>query len=216
VPNVTSPSRTVRVPPERLAGWIERFGDRHGEIEATAGAESVTVILTAADGAIATVTVPLGPLPPGDPVVALVDHALQARSVGAILIRRGGFAVGIFDGRQLVASKVGSSYVQGKTKAGGWSQQRYARRRANQASQAYAEAADVVAMIILPRIDDLDAVVGGGDRAGVEAVLSDPRLVSVQARWTGDVWPTPDPRLRVLQGFPDQFRAVSIALNDLA
>ena len=68
--------------------------------------------------------------------------------------------------------------MQGKTKAGGWSQQRYARRRANQASQAYAEAADVVAMIILPRIDDLDAVVGGGDRAGVDEVLSDPRLGS--------------------------------------
>ena len=84
--------------------------------------------------------------------------------MGAILIRRGGFAVGIFDGPRLVASKVGSWYVQGKTKAGGWSQQRYARRRANQASQAYAEAADVVAMIILPRIDDLAAVVGGGDR----------------------------------------------------
>ena len=214
MPDVTTPSRIVHVPPERLAGWIERFGARHGEIRSAAEAD--TVILTAADGAIATVTVPFAPLPAGDPVAALVDHALEARLVGAILIRRGGFAVGIFDGRRLVASKVGSSYVQGKTKAGGWSQQRYARRRANQASQAYAEAADVVAMIILPRIDDLDAVVGGGDRAGVEAVLSDPRLVSVQARWTGDVWPTPDPRLRVLQGFPDQFRAVSIALNELA
>ena len=134
------------------------------------------MILTAADGAVATVTVPFAPLPAGDPVTAVVDHALKARSVGAILVRRGGFAVGIFDGRRLVTSKVGSSYVQGKTKAGGWSQQRYARRRANQAAQAYAEVADVVATIILPRTDDLDAVVGGGDRAGVEAVLSDPRL----------------------------------------
>ena len=49
-----------------------------------------------------------------------------------------------------------------------------------------------------------------------KTVLSDPRLAPVHARWTGDVWPTPDPRLRVLQEFPDQFRAVTIALNDLA
>jgi hypothetical protein len=214
VPDVNSPSRTVRISPERLAGWIERFAARHGEIQSSAEAD--TVILTASDGAIATVSVPFPPLPAGDPVAALVDHVHQSRSVGAILIRRGGFAVGVFDGRRLVASKVGSSYVQGKTKAGGWSQQRYARRRANQASQAYADAADVVAMIILPRIDDLEAVVGGGDRAGVDEVLSDTRLWSVRARFTGEVWPTPDPRLRVLQEFPDQFRAVSIALNDLA
>jgi len=214
VPDAPTPPRIVHVPPERLAGWIERFGARHGEIHSAADAD--TVVLTAADGAVATTTVPFAPLGPGDPTAALIDHTLQARSVGAILIRRGGFAVGIFDGRRLVASKVGSSYVQGKTKAGGWSQQRYARRRANQASQAYAEAAEVVAMIILPRIDDLAAVVGGGDRAGVEDVLSDPRLGSVRARWTGEVWPTPDPRLRVLQAFPDQFRAVSIALNELA
>ena len=98
MPDVTSPSRTVHVPPERLAGWIERFGVRHGEIHGTANAD--TVILTATDGAVATVTVPFAPLPPGDPVAALVDHALQDRMVGAILIRRGGFAVGIFDGRQ--------------------------------------------------------------------------------------------------------------------
>ena len=214
MPDVTTPSRTVHLTPERLAGWIHRFDARHGRINGTA--DGATVILTAADGAVATVTVPFAPLPAGDPVTAVVDHALKARSVGAILVRRGGFAVGIFDGRRLVTSKVGSSYVQGKTKAGGWSQQRYARRRANQAAQAYAEAADIVATIILPRTEDLDAVVGGGDRAGVEAVLSDPRLEQVHDRWTGEVLPTPDPRLRVLQGFPDQFRAVTIALNDLA
>ncbi len=117
MPDVTTPSRIVHVPPERLAGWIERFGERHGEIHGTANAD--TVILTAADGAVATVTVPFAPLPPGDPVAALVDHALQARSVGAILIRRGGFAVGIFDGRRLVASKVGQLICARKDQ-GGW------------------------------------------------------------------------------------------------
>ena len=135
---------------------------------------------------------------------------------GALLVRRGGFAVGVFDGSELVASKVGGGYVQGRTKAGGWSQQRYARRRANQAAQAYAEAAEAVVRVLGPVAGDLDALIGGGDRPGVEAVLADSRLTEVRARFTGTVLPTPDPRLRVLQAFIDQVRAVMITLNDLA
>jgi hypothetical protein len=133
-----------------------------------------------------------------------------------VLVRRGGYAVGVFDGRALIDSKVGSGYVQSRTKAGGWSQQRYARRRANQAAQAYAEASEAAVRILGPVADDLDAVVGGGDRAGVEAVLSDSRLGRVRARFGGVVLPTPDPRLRVLEDFGDQFRAVRITLNELA
>ena len=97
------------------------------------------------------IAVPFPPLAESaDPLPELLAQVNRDCRIGALLVRRGGFAVGIFDGRALVASKVGGPYVQGKTKAGGWSQQRYARRRANQASQAYAEAADVVAMLILP------------------------------------------------------------------
>ncbi len=211
--------RIVRVPAERLAGWLDRFGARHGDLEVVA--QPAAVLASAADGATAAVSVPFPPLPEPRPegadlLSALVDHVGRPRSIGAILVRRGGYAVGIFAGAQLIRSKVGSSYVQGKTKAGGWSQQRYARRRANQAAQAYAEVADVATTLLAAGVDDLDAVVGGGDRAGVEEVLGDPRLIAVRARWTGEVWPTADPRLRVLQAFPEQFRAVSITLNELA
>ena len=45
-------------------------------------------------------------------------------------------------------------------------------------------------------------------------MLADPRLAGVRARFGGVVLPTPDPRLRVLQAFPDQFRTVTITLND--
>lgn len=111
---------------------------------------------------------------------------------------------------------MGSAYVQGRTKAGGWSQQRYARRRANQAREAYGEAADVVATLLLPRADDLAAVVGGGDAVGVRAVLGDPRLAPLQALLQPRVLPTADPRLRVLESFGDQLREVRITLNALA
>jgi peptide subunit release factor 1 (eRF1) len=132
------------------------------------------------------------------------------------LVRRGGYAVGVFDGSVLIASKVGGSYVQGRTKAGGWSQQRYARRRANQTAQAYAEAAEAAVRVLAPVAGDLDAVVGGGDRTGVETVLADRRLVDLRAMFSGSVLPTSDPRLRVLEAFIDQVRAVTITLNDLA
>lgn len=152
----------------------------------------------------------------GDAVSTLVAHVTLPRRVGAVLVRKGGYAVGVFDGTALTASKVGSAYVQGKTKAGGWSQQRYARRRANQTEQAYAAAADVVADLLLPRVEHLVGIFGGGDRGAVQAVLDDPRLGRVKTLLVEPVLPTVDPRLRVLQGFPEQFRAVTIRLNPLA
>ena len=80
-----------------------------------------------------------------------------------------------------VESKVGQRHVQGRTKAGGQSQQRFARRRDNQARQAYEAAADHAARILggLPRGS---LVVTGGDHAAVDEVLADPRLSGLERR----------------------------------
>ena len=207
--------RVIRVPAERLPGWVERFTTRHGELAVESAPE--TAILTAADGAVAAITVPFPPLPDfPDPLAALLDHVRQDRLVGAVLVRRGGYAVGVFAGRHLRSSKVGHGYVQGRTKAGGWSQQRFARRREGQAERAYAAAADSAYAVLGPVADDLEAVVGGGDRRGVETVLDDPRLAAVRARLTGRVLPTPDPRLDVLRRFGDTLREVEIRIADSA
>ena len=40
--------------------------------------------------------------------------------------------------------------MQGTTRAGGWSQKRFARRRENQAHAAFADAADTAARVLLP------------------------------------------------------------------
>lgn len=194
--------REVTVDPERLARWLTGFAERHGGSESSTAGN--TVELTGADGARAWIDVPFPPLR-GD----LVEHALQPRRVGVLLVRRGGYAAGVFAGRELVASKVGAAYVQGGTKAGGWSQQRYARRRANQAGAVFAAAADVAARILAD--EQLDALVAGGDRDAVRAVLADPRLVQLQP--TGRWLEVRDPRLRVLAAAPDQFRAVRIRLE---
>lgn len=208
-------ARIVEVPAERLTPWLAGFAARHGAGRVTWVVG--TVRLEAPDGAVAELIPPLPPVAEsGDPLADLVRHVDRARRVGAILIRRRGYAVGDFSGTELRASKTGSAYVQGQTKAGGWSQQRYARRRDQQATKAYAEAADVVAQLLLPVAGELEWVVGGGDRSGVEAVLADDRLAPLRARLADRVWPTPDPRLRVLREFPTQFRAVTVRLNELA
>jgi hypothetical protein len=195
-------AREIRVGVGRLARWLAGFDERHGPVTVTTEPEIVG--LTGADGAQAWLDVPFPPLD-GD----LVEHAERSRRIAVLLVRRGGYAVGTFEGERLVASKVGSSYVQGTTKAGGWSQQRYARRRANQADAAFAEAAEVAVRLLVPKSHD--ALVAGGDRAAVRTVLADPRLSAlppVSPPWLQ----VKDPKLRILAATPEQFRAVRIRL----
>jgi Actinobacteria/chloroflexi VLRF1 release factor len=57
--------RWIDVAPERLAGWLESFAQRHGAVSTDPGPETVT--FRAADGAIAECHVPFPPLPAGRP-----------------------------------------------------------------------------------------------------------------------------------------------------
>ena len=206
--------RAVDVPAERLAGWLTRFAERHGEVTWTGSGPAVVV--TAADGARAECAVPFPPLAVdrAAPYGGLVAHVERARRVGVLLVRKGGYAAGVFDGDRLVASKVGSRLVQGRSAAGGQSQQRFARRRENQAAQAYAAAADVAARILGPESGRLEALVPGGDRRAVDAVLGDSRLARLALLPRGRFLAVPDPRLRVLTTTPEQFRAVGIMVAE--
>ena len=114
--------------------------------------------------------------------------------LAVVLVRRGGYAVGVASGELLTAHKVGSRYVQSRTAAGGWSQQRFARRRDNQARQAYEAAADHAARILAGL---RGPVVVGGDRTAVDEVLADRRLGNLVA--IGPWLAVPDPRRGVLE-----------------
>ena len=178
-----------------------------------AGAETVTIV--APDGARAECEVPFPPLQVDAtlPYGGLLAHARRDRSVGVVLVRLGGYAAGVFQGRRLVASKVGSRLVQGRSAAGGWSQQRFARRREKQAREACRAAADVVGRVVLPWSDALDAVIVGGDRRAVTQVLDDRRLAPLRPLVVPPHLHVPDPKLAVLQRTPDEFRAVRIRLT---
>jgi hypothetical protein len=207
--------RWVSVEPERLAGFLDRFVARHGAGSTHATADTVT--LSAADGSVAECVVPFPPLRVDDsaPYGGLVKHAARDRRVGVVLVRRGGFAAGVFAGTQLVASKVGSRHVQGRAAAGGWSQQRFARRREGQTRVALRAAADVVAEVLLPTFETLDAVVAGGDRAACDEVLADPRLRPLVPLLSSVRLEVPDPRQRVLEAAPGLFRAVRVRVVDV-
>jgi hypothetical protein len=207
-------ARMVEIPPERLGGWLDRFAQRHGAVTITEEADAL--VLTCPDQAAARIGLRWGSLTnSADPLAALVSSSLQERRVAALIVRRRGHAVGVFDGPRLVTGRHDHHYVQGRTKAGGWSQQRYARRRDNQARHAYAEAlADAVEL--LEPATDWEALATGGDQTAVELVLSDDRLNHLRALPRITVAGVPDPNAGVLTEFGQRLRAVPISLNELA
>ncbi len=196
--------------------WFANFTGRNGgapTIEGTAGG----LRASAPDGTLADATVPFAGSwrPDGDLVANLVEHAARPRTVGVLLVRIGGFAAGVFVGSELSEGKAGSRHVQGRSAAGGWSQQRFARRRAAQADAAFEAAADYASRILLPEVGALDALVLGGERRAVDAVLADKRLDKLRAVATEPRFLTvPDPKRAVLLATPDTFRAVRITITD--
>ncbi|MEV0970531.1 acVLRF1 family peptidyl-tRNA hydrolase [Microtetraspora glauca] len=149
-----------------------------------------------------------------DAVAALAAHARRDRLVGVLLVRLGGYAAGVFDGERLVASKVGSRQVHGRSAAGGWSQQRFARRREKQSGEALGAAAEVAARVLLPYAGDLEAVLLGGDRRAIDGVRGDRRLAPLLALEREPFLTVPDPRLAVLRETPGLFRAVRVRVLD--
>lgn len=196
------------MPAPRLVRWVENFAGRHGET--TYAVVDGAVAGTAEDGSTFRASLPFGRTYAGAPVAH--DLAAAVRSPedwGVLLVRKGGFAIGRLQGNVLVDSKVGQRHVQGRTKAGGQSQQRFARRRDNQARQAYEAAADHAARILAGLTGPL---VVGGDRAAVAEVLTDARLAGLTP---GEPWfAVPDPRRGVLEKVVEDAGAVRIDVRN--
>ncbi|MFG1924071.1 acVLRF1 family peptidyl-tRNA hydrolase [Cryptosporangium sp. NPDC048952] len=189
------------------AGRVEGGRANAGGVQA--GRASVVTVY-GVDGAVAECHPPFPPLAIGqrDPVEVLLAHAERDRRVGVLLVRLGGYAAGIFEGTKLVASKVDTRQVHGRNKAGGWSQQRFARRREGQARQLTEAAAAVAERVLLPELDTLDAIVLGGDKAAVDAALTN--LAPLRERAVERFLTVPDPRRTILEATPQTFRAVVI------
>jgi hypothetical protein len=253
----SSDGRWIEVSPARFPGWIDSFGARHGAAHETplavaasraggaSGGESV--IFVAPDGAMARCHPPF----PGyserigllasESASAIAAHALADRTIGVLLVRLGGYAVGVFTGAppQLADSKAGSRPVHGRSAAGGWSQQRFARRRDKQASEALSAAASAALDVWggwargRSRSDNegqgrgetsavaagaagagLDAVVLGGDKRAIAELRQDVRLAPYLDLAVGRFLAVPDPKPAILADSPRLFLAVRIWLTE--
>ncbi len=184
----------IIVPATRIERWLANFAERHGETTWAVVAGALTG--RAEDGSDFSAELPFDTSYDGPPTGAGFVTAVEAsvpEDWGVLLVRKGGFAVARLTGTAMGESKVGQRHVQGRTKAGGQSQQRFARRRDNQARQAYEAAAEHAARILGRH----HPVVTGGDHGAVEEVLADTRLagLTVVRPWL-DV---PDPRRGILE-----------------
>ncbi|MGH3776039.1 MAG: acVLRF1 family peptidyl-tRNA hydrolase [Pseudonocardiaceae bacterium] len=210
--------RAVEVEPERLGGFLERFAAGHGGVVATAVAPQ-RVDVTVGDGWMASIPVPFGPLAAqpgeqtGQAVDGLLDHLMVPRTIGLLLVRLGGYSVGIARAGVVLTSSTGSRQVHGRSAAGGQSQQRFARRREGQARVALRAAADTAARVLLPRAAELDAVVLGGDTAALRSLAADPRLAALLAQAEPHVLDIPEPRRAVLDEAARRARCVEVQLH---
>ncbi len=180
----------VLISSARLPRWVDNFSARHGSSNLSVADEALRG--DAPDGSTFVARLPFASAYADVPDVAVFVESVELPGEwGVLLVRKGGFAVARIQGRSMVEHKIGQRHVQGRTKAGGQSQQRFARRRDNQARQAYEAAADHAARILRPGL-----LIAGGDRPAVDEVLADPRLrgLVVVEPWLA----VPDPRRVVL------------------
>ncbi len=197
----------VVVPPSRLARWLANFATRHGSTTLDVADGGLTG--TSEDGSTFSATLPFslrydGPADLSD----FRDACVPPADWGVLLVRKGGFAVARMHGASVVGSKVGQRHVQGRTKAGGQSQQRFARRRDNQARAAFEAAAEHAVRLV----GDAPLLVVGGDQAAISAVLEDRRLRAGAV--VGRFLTVADPRRGVLEAAIEEASSVTMSVTN--
>jgi hypothetical protein len=209
--DVPDQQHVVGVPLRRLPGWLAGFAARHGQWDATPSPAVSGWDLVAADAARAQIAVPAWLAASLPEEFAPDSLAGLAPAYGVLLLRRAGYAVAAFEGVEVVEKKIGTRHIHGRTAAGGWSQQRYARRRDNQADEIVGSAAQTADRILGPRTD-LEFLVTGGARPLLNAALK-----AVQGRLAelpiGAHLGVGTPDATMLAVIPDRVLAVQVRIG---
>jgi hypothetical protein len=207
--------RRLGVAPERLGRWLDGVGERHGAFTEVSTADGV-VHVTCADSTTLSLRAPFDWDPEPTLLTGFTAAARRPRRAAVLLVRRGRWAVGVFDGSDLIVSKVDARQVQGRTAAGGWSQQRFARRRGHQTDAVVEHAVETAVRVLLPHAGGLAALFTGGDRGLVDEVLADPRLKAVAGLRREPALDVGEPTKAVLLSTPGLFRAVDVHIVEPA
>jgi hypothetical protein len=220
VRSVAGGGKSVEVAADRIVGWFARFTERHQNVRSVE-LSTERLRVEALDGATATATVPFAPLVLDGPVAdldsalaLLVEHLVRPRLIGLVLVRLGGHSVGIARGGTVLVSTTDHLPVHGRNKAGGWSQQRFARRRVGQARVAAQHAAADVRRVLGPRVGELNTVVLGGDPHMLAALRAESGLAEVFALAQPRVLDVPEPRRTVLDEAAKRVLGLEIVVRE--
>jgi len=104
---------------------------------------------------------------PGYQTDALMEVLKNNYKVAVVLIRMGAYAVGLFNGEQLLASKVGTGLVHSRHKKGGSSQHRYERHREKQIEYFFNRVCQNVREKFEDNIKSIEILYFGGERKTV-------------------------------------------------
>jgi len=142
-------------------------------------------------------------------VTPLLEEIAEDHVVGAVLVRLGGYAVGVLEGERLAASKVGRRPVHGRHRAGGSSASRFRRRREEQARALLEDAGEAAARVLEPHRARLEAVALGGDRTAVRRMIElRPGLAWLDELALARFFTVPEPRQAVLERLPYDLYAI--------
>jgi len=139
----------------------------------------------------------------------LFEELARDHVVAAVLVRLGGFAVGLFEGERLIVSKVGSRFVKGRHKKGGSSSGRFGRRREEQARALIEAAAGTAGTVLEPHRRRIEYVALGGDRAAAGKVVE--QLPWLAEKALPRFFTVPEPRYRQLQRLPYDLYAAEVS-----
>jgi hypothetical protein len=99
----------------------------------------------------------------------LLESLARPRTLAVMLLRLGGFSVGVFRGPVLVESKTGTRFVKNRHRKGGQSQRRFDRIREKQVHELFGKACEAAQQHLLPYEAEVQHVLFGGDRHTLHA-----------------------------------------------
>ncbi|HEY8490050.1 MAG TPA: acVLRF1 family peptidyl-tRNA hydrolase [Dehalococcoidia bacterium] len=122
------------------------------------------------------------------------------RLVGIVLLRLGGFSIGVFEGERLLDAKTDTRFVKGRHRAGGQSQRRFERIREKQIQELFDEACGVARTKFGPVERRLEHIFLGGERHTLGAFRRRCRyLEGLADRIAPRILNAPEPKREVLE-----------------